>query len=63
MTKTAIREYCEEHEVSIDLRDGRLVINATNEGGFNHTQVDLEDVVAWVAEHKPEMLRKYCAGP
>ena len=54
---TAIREYAEEMGVTIFIRDdGRLIINAANEGGFNCTQVDLQDVIDWVSENKPEML-------
>jgi hypothetical protein len=69
---TPIREYAEKMGVEIVIRndidagengaelspeDGeRLVISAANEGGYNHTYVDLGDVIAWVKEHRPELL-------
>ena len=37
--------------------DKRFVIIATNEGGHNNTLVDLLDVIAWVKENKPELLK------
>jgi len=58
---TNIREYSEKEPVKIepsDLHtDGRLVIYALNEGGYNSTSVDLVDVINWVKENKPELLR------
>jgi len=54
---TKIREYSEEMVVTIINADnGRLVINALNEGGCNSTKVDLVDVIAWVKVNKPELL-------
>lgn len=38
-------------------RKGRLVIGALNEGGYNSTQVDLLDVIAWVKENRPDLLK------
>ncbi|HUW08737.1 MAG TPA: hypothetical protein VM537_03365 [Anaerolineae bacterium] len=35
----------------------RAVIEATNEGGCNGTQVDLLDLIAWLKAHKPELLK------
>jgi hypothetical protein len=49
---TNIREYADGHEVTIGERqhpDCRLVIKATNEGGHNGTEVDLQDVLDWCA--------------
>ena len=49
-----VREYCEEMDVALSrTTEGRLVIEARNEGGYNCTQVDLEDLLDW--------LRKNCA--
>lgn len=57
-----IREY-NEHDEEVEvkykkLHDGsfRWVIEAYNEGGYNSTQVDLLDVIAWVRENRPELL-------
>ncbi len=54
--KTAIREYSEGMTVEVDEHKGRPIIVAWNEGGGNLTQVDIEDVLDWVAENRPEML-------
>jgi len=40
-----VREYAEGAPVELRLRGGRLVVYATNEGGYNCTDVDLEDLV------------------
>jgi hypothetical protein len=57
-----IREYAEHQPVTIanltgcgDL-NGRLVVNAINEGGFNGVQVDLEDVLRWACANEREMV-------
>ncbi|MDF2606585.1 MAG: hypothetical protein K0S34_775 [Bacillales bacterium] len=47
--KTNIREYAENFAVNIVRHEnGRLVIEAFNEGGFNATYVDLFDVLECV---------------
>jgi hypothetical protein len=57
LVMTGVREYGEEDEVLLDTRDnGRLVILASNEGGYNGTSVDLLDIIAWVKKNKPELL-------
>lgn len=59
MTKcvTEIREYCESLIVEVDVGDdGRLVVRAFNESGYNSTEVDLLDVLEWVRQHRPELL-------
>jgi len=35
---------------------GRLVIKALNEGGYNCTEVDLLEVLAWVKAHRPDLM-------
>lgn len=65
--KTEIREYAEEEPVKIYKRVavqgidrkgvGRWVIGARNEGGYNGTEVDLLDVLDWVKQNKPELLK------
>jgi len=47
-----VREYAEDFAVELLYVDDRLVIYAENEGGCNCTQVDLTDVLEWIAAHK-----------
>lgn len=43
---TGVREYAEGRPVRLTQnQDGRLIIQAENEGGCNCTQVDLEDLI------------------
>ena len=39
-------------------QDARWVISACNEGGFNGTEVDLEDVLIFVKNNMPELWKK-----
>lgn len=55
VTLTGVREYCEEYPVTLRVNSGRLVIVATNEGGHNSTEVDLRDLLNWLAKNKPEV--------
>jgi hypothetical protein len=55
--KTGIREYAEEESVYIKEIGERTVIVAYNEGGYNSTAVDLVDVIEWVKENRPELLK------
>lgn len=34
----------------------RWVVSALNEGGMNGTEVDLFDLLTWLAKHRPELL-------
>ena len=55
-----IREYDEEMDVEIkegNRYNNRLVIKAYTEGGYRATIVDLLDVIKWVKENKPELLK------
>ena len=62
-----VREYAEGMQVNIAEEEGlfnedaggpaRLVIKAWNQGGSEFTCVDLEDVIDWVKEHAPKMLK------
>lgn len=36
---------------------GRLVINAYNPGGYDDTMVDLLDLIEWLKQNKPELLK------
>lgn len=37
-------------------RAGRFVLEAFNEAGHNSVAIDVEDVLAWIAKHHPDML-------
>ena len=52
-----INEYGEGYPVEIKEKDGRTVIVALNEGGYNSTIVDLEDLLTYLQKHKPELLK------
>lgn len=69
-----VDEYCEEMDVSLvqttgkykhgipdEQREGfgRLVVKAFNEGGCNSTEVDLEHLLKWVAENKPDLYMSF----
>ena len=65
--ETEIREYNDEYGVTIikqmvpwrqkeEDRTERFVVHATNEGGYNSTEVDLLDVIDWVKKNMPELL-------
>lgn len=52
-----IREYNAKRKVAITKHEnGRWVIVAYNEGGYNSTRVDLQDVIDWVKDNLPELL-------
>ncbi len=54
-----IREYAEEENVEVVMhKNGRLVIRAINEGGYNFTAVDLLDLLTWVKVNMPELLKE-----
>ena len=70
-----VNEYIEGMHVSIRVTDGtymgartekkdrpgfgREVIFALNEGGYNSTEVDLEQLLEWVAENRPEQYARF----
>lgn len=55
-----VTEYAEESDVKLVKKEsGRYVVDATNEGGFNGTEVDLEQLLDWIAKNKPEIYMRY----
>lgn len=50
-----VREYEEAYPVELDLNRGRPIVLAVNEGGHNYTKVDLEDLLKWLKEHRPDL--------
>lgn len=52
-----IREYNEGRKVAITRhKNGRWVIVAYNEGGYNSTRIDLQDIIDWVKVNLPQLL-------
>jgi hypothetical protein len=51
-----VREYCEGYAVRLSVEDGRLTVQASNEGGHNSTEVDLLDVIGWLRRFAPGLL-------
>ena len=66
MKMKGVQEYAEDLDVEIVKTGGlyetkkgagRWVIQAVNEGGYNHTQVDVLHIVGWLRKHRPEFLK------
>ena len=64
---SGVREYAESYpvkigEVAADEKHGpterRLVVMALNEAGHNITLVDVRDMLKWLVEHRPELVRE-----
>jgi len=59
---TGVREYAEGYPVELRVIPddqngaGRLAICAQNEGGCNGIDIDLADLVAWLAANRPSLL-------
>lgn len=53
---TNIREYTEGSNVIIQESDDKLLIIASNQGGYDKTVVDVKDVLDWFRKHKPEYM-------
>jgi hypothetical protein len=50
---TGVREYCEGMDVQLDkTKEGRLIIVAYNEAGFNSTEIDLLDLTDWILKNQ-----------
>jgi hypothetical protein len=50
-----VNEYGEENEVWLGWEDGRYTIEASCEGGFAGTSVDLVQLLTWVKANMPEV--------
>ena len=55
-TLTGVREYGEMYSVELrrDMKTGRLIVMAWNEGHNNTTQVDLWDLLDWLRVGPPD---------
>ena len=51
-----VTEYAEGLDVRLSVNKGRLVVDATNEGGYSGTDVDLVQLLEWVNKNMPELL-------
>jgi hypothetical protein len=47
-----VREYVEEYPVELALRASRLVVRAYSEGGHRSVEIDLADLLNWLASIK-----------
>jgi hypothetical protein len=52
-----VREYAEEFPVTLDAMNGRIVIAARNQGGNDVTCVDLFDLLDWLKQWRPDLIR------
>ena len=53
---TGVVEYEEEMPVELVQRQGHWVIRAYNEGGQNHTSVDVAQLLTWLKAYRPDLL-------
>ena len=52
-----VTEYAEGLDVKLQMEDnGRLIVSARNEGGFNGTSVDLLELLAWLRANRPDLI-------
>ncbi len=56
-----VTEYAEGFDVelvqgNIHSQRGRWIVKAWNEGGNNTTEVDVEQLVAWLKANRPDLL-------
>jgi hypothetical protein len=52
-----VREYCERILVFLKThKEGREIIEALNEGGYNGVEIDLLDLLEWIKKHRPELV-------
>ena len=50
-----VTEYAEGLDVRLSVNKGRFVVDATNEGGYSGTDVDLVQLLEWVNKNMPEL--------
>jgi hypothetical protein len=68
ITMEGVREYAEGYDVELvvagdrtyegDPEPGRVVIRAYNEAKHNSTWIDLEQLLSWLAAHRPDLFPK-----
>ncbi len=52
----SVDEFCEGMKVDLVRTEGRIAIRALNEAGFNSTEVDLLQLLEWLANHREQTL-------
>ena len=57
-----VTEYAEGFEPALKEVEGRLVVEAYNESGFNVTQVDLVQLIHWLRVNRPDLLEDELKG-
>jgi hypothetical protein len=51
-----VTEYAEGLDVKLRMEDnGRLIVSARNEGGYNGTSVDLLELLVWLRANRPDL--------
>lgn len=54
-----VTEYAEGLDVRLHVvGNGRWVVTAWNEGGFNGTSVDLLELLAWLRANRPDLIEE-----
>jgi hypothetical protein len=54
-----VTEYAEGLDVKLRMEDnGRLIVSARNEGGYNGTSVDLLELLVWLRANRPDLFRE-----
>lgn len=51
-----LRELSIEEPGATLLREGRLVVVALNQGGFDNTAIDLLELISWMKDNRPDLL-------
>lgn len=54
--ETNIREYVEEYPVIVVKEQGRICLEAWNEGHNNCVRIDIVDVINWIKTNMPELI-------
>lgn len=56
MSMEGVREYSEGMAVEFSSRDGRPTVVAFNQAGYDATEIDLWDLIAWIKANAPSLL-------
>ena len=53
-----VTEYCEGRTVYLaqEETNGRTVVRAVNEGGYNCTEVDIVQLLEWLKKNRPDLM-------
>ena len=53
---TGVREYTKGYSIQLIRYNNRWVLKAGHDGEDSAVLVDLDDIIDWLVEHKPDML-------